>query len=60
MKSLLVRVQTRRNPKLKEDAIVEECMEALKEQHPGIVGYTYERMGEGIIQILMWGEFTTS
>lgn len=58
MKTLLVRVKTHRNPKLDDDVIVEECMAALMEQHPSITGYTYERVGEQVIQILMWGDFT--
>lgn len=57
MKSLLVKVRTHKNPKLDDDKVVEECMAALQEQHPSITGYTYERVGDQVIQILMWGDF---
>lgn len=57
--NLLVRIKTHRNPKLKDDVVVDECMEALREQHPSITGYVFERTGPEEIQILMWGDFTT-
>lgn len=43
------------NPKLSDDVIVDECMERLISAYPQIDGYTFERIDDMHIQILMWG-----
>jgi hypothetical protein len=55
MSELLFRVKTVNNPGLTDDRIVEDCMGFLTERYPQVEGYAWERLEEGVLQILMWG-----
>lgn len=50
-----MKVNTTKNKRLDDDTFVEECMRLLTEQYPSIEGYTYERVDEDAIQLLIWG-----
>ena len=56
MSELLFRVKTVNNPGLTDDRIVEDCMGFLTERYPQVQGYQWERLEEGVLQILMWGD----
>lgn len=55
MENLLFRIKTHKNVQLNDDVFVEECMELLTNKYPQITGYTYERTGPDIIQLMIWG-----
>lgn len=57
MDTMVFRVRTESNPKLKDDQIVHEFMDELMQKHPQITGYVFERVEDGeYINVLMWGE----
>lgn len=51
---LLFRIQTKDNPELSDDQLVEECMNALMEQYPQVQSYQYEREDAQHLLILVW------
>lgn len=55
METLLFRIKTEHNPKLSDDALVDECMDRLIQKWPMIEGYQYERVEKEIL-ILLWGD----
>jgi hypothetical protein len=56
MTELLFRVKVINRPDLSDDRIVEDCMGMLTERYPQVQGYQWERLEEGVLQILMWGD----
>ena len=55
VQDLLMSVRTVENPKLKDDAFVDDCMAKLMEKYPQITDYQWERVDDRHINILMWG-----
>ena len=55
-----MRIKTVQNPSLKDDAIVDECMEKLMNEYPGVLqSYMWERVGEDI-QVMIIGNIGES
>ena len=59
MSDMLLRLRIVNNPGLTDDQIVADCMGDLMARWPQVEGYQWERVGERIIQILMWGDLDT-
>jgi len=56
MQHCLLRVKTHNNRDLDDDAFVEEVMDRLMTDYPQVHGYTYERVNDRTINILIYGD----
>jgi hypothetical protein len=56
MKTILMKITTKRNAQLDDDVFIEECMDLLRKKHPAIAGYTYERTGKYTLNLMVWGD----
>jgi hypothetical protein len=56
LNDLLLQVRTKENMLLSDDEYVTSMMDAMMDKYPQIVGYTWERMDDEFINILLWGD----